>query len=309
MRAQAGDINTKGAYNGTSMDPERRERQDVADYLSHMREVEAEFDQWRTDENDNEMDEALEKYQAGYVKRMNAYLGSHSGIHSQFITGASGWTDRMIRSQQRKNETTDNRVRDLVEYSDWKLGQLRRRFNPRLIAKAPISSDNPEAVNLLQGKIDKLKRRHEGMKAANRIIKGKGTDAEKVAKICASLDISEETAWKILEPDFAGRAGFPAYELQNNNANIKRMERRIKQLEANAERPSTETQVGDVIYRENTEANRVQIVFPGKPDADTRSLLKARGFRWTPSQKAWQRQLTDAGICAGQYIMEHVGKD
>ena len=55
MRAQAGDINTKGAYNGTSMDPERRERQDVADYLSHMREVEAEFDQWRTDENEDAM--------------------------------------------------------------------------------------------------------------------------------------------------------------------------------------------------------------------------------------------------------------
>ena len=44
MRAQAGDINTKGAYNGTSMDPERRERQDVADYLSHMREVQNELE-------------------------------------------------------------------------------------------------------------------------------------------------------------------------------------------------------------------------------------------------------------------------
>ena len=55
MRAQAGDINTKGAYNGTSMDPDRRERPDVADYLSHMREVEAEFDQWRTDENEDAM--------------------------------------------------------------------------------------------------------------------------------------------------------------------------------------------------------------------------------------------------------------
>jgi len=272
-----------------------------------MREVEAEFDQWRTDENEDEMDEALEKYQVGYAKRLNAYLTSHSRIASQFITGASGWTGAMIRSSQRKNETADNRVRDLVEYSDWKLGQLRRRFNPRLIAKAPISSDNPESVTLLQGKIDKLKRRQDGMKAANRIIRGKGTDTEKVAKICAALDISEETAWKILEPDFAGRAGFPAYELQNNNANIKRMERRIRELEAKAEHPSTETQVGDVIYRENTEANRVQILFPGKPDADMRGLLKARGFRWAPSQKAWQRQLTNAGICAGKYIMEQLG--
>lgn len=44
MNASAGDINVRGAYNGTSMDPERRERRDVSEYLSHMREVEAEFD-------------------------------------------------------------------------------------------------------------------------------------------------------------------------------------------------------------------------------------------------------------------------
>lgn len=213
----------------------------------------------------------------------------------------------MIRSQQRKNETADNRVRDLGEYSAWKLGQLRRRFNPRLIAKAPISSDNPEAVTMLRGKAAHLQNRQDMMKTANRICREKTTDAEKVIKLCEMLRIETQTAWKILEPDYAGRAGFPSYELTNNLSNIKRVERRIKELAAKAKRPSTETQVGDVTYREDVEANRVQILFPDKPDADTRSLLKARGFRWAPSQKAWQRQLTSAGICAGQYIMEHLG--
>lgn len=36
-----------------------------------------------------------------------------------------------------------------------------------------------------------------------------------------------------------------------------------------------------------------------KPDEAIRGELKAEGFRWAPSQKAWQRQLTVAQA-AGQ---------
>ena len=45
---------------------------------------------------------------------------------------------------------------------------------------------------------------------------------------------------------------------------------------------------------ENVEANRLQFIFDGKPDAATRQILKDHAFRWAPSQDAWQRQLTNA---------------
>ena len=48
----------------------------------------------------------------------------------------------------------------------------------------------------------------------------------------------------------------------------------------------------------NQEVNRVQIIFDGKPDPDVRSELKGEGFRWAPSQGAWQRQLTDNALRA-----------
>lgn len=43
----------------------------------------------------------------------------------------------------------------------------------------------------------------------------------------------------------------------------------------------------------NAEQNRLQIIFDGKPDEATRSALKSNGFRWSPRNNAWQRQLTD----------------
>jgi hypothetical protein len=38
------------------------------------------------------------------------------------------------------------------------------------------------------------------------------------------------------------------------------------------------------------EEHRLQIEFPGKPEAAIITRLKQRGFRWAPSVGAWQRQ-------------------
>ena len=57
--------------------------------------------------------------------------------------------------------------------------------------------------------------------------------------------------------------------------------------------PKTEdfSQYGFNVER-NTDINRLQLKFDGKPDASTRSILKSYGFRWSPREGAWQRQLT-----------------
>ena len=43
---------------------------------------------------------------------------------------------------------------------------------------------------------------------------------------------------------------------------------------------------------ENVELMRLQLVFDGKPSDEIRGTLKKNGFRWSPKQGAWQRQLT-----------------
>lgn len=42
----------------------------------------------------------------------------------------------------------------------------------------------------------------------------------------------------------------------------------------------------------NSDINRLQLKFDGKPDESTRNILKSYGFRWSPREGAWQRQLT-----------------
>lgn len=43
----------------------------------------------------------------------------------------------------------------------------------------------------------------------------------------------------------------------------------------------------------NKQEMRLQLVFDGKPNDETRNKLKSNGFRWAPSQAAWQRLLND----------------
>lgn len=50
----------------------------------------------------------------------------------------------------------------------------------------------------------------------------------------------------------------------------------------------------------NHEAARVQLFFDGKPDEDTRTRLKACGFRWSPRFGAWQRQNTPNGLAVAR---------
>jgi hypothetical protein len=51
---------------------------------------------------------------------------------------------------------------------------------------------------------------------------------------------------------------------------------------------------------------RLQLLFDGKPDEKTRSVLKSNGFKWAPSQNAWQRQLTENAKYSLQRIIKEL---
>lgn len=74
--------------------------------------------------------------------------------------------------------------------------------------------------------------------------------------------------------------------------------------QASAASGPVEDQHDGYTYRENNEIMRVQFIFPGKPDDETRAMLKENGFRWAPSQGAWQRQLTANAKYAAHRVME-----
>lgn len=69
------------------------------------------------------------------------------------------------------------------------------------------------------------------------------------------------------------------------------------------ERATVEHGGDGYIYREDTDENRTMFIFPGKPNDETRALLKRHAFKWSPSRGAWVRQLTNASIWSAKQVM------
>lgn len=54
----------------------------------------------------------------------------------------------------------------------------------------------------------------------------------------------------------------------------------------------------------NKEDMRLQLIFDGKPEDKTRGILKSNGFRWAPSNIAWQRLLNENAEAALRRIVK-----
>ena len=163
-----------------------------------------------------------------------------------------------------------------------------------------ISSDDPQAIEKLTEKLHKCEELQTLMKKANAHYKKYGT-----VKGCEG--ISDEKAENM---DMAARSvhyhwekqPFPTFHITNNGAEIRRLKKRIESLTAtqNTEFVGWKFNGGEAVI--NEDKNRLQLIFDEKPNDEQRATLKANGFRWAPSDKAWQRQLNSNAIYAASHI-------
>jgi hypothetical protein len=209
----------------------------------------------------------------------------------------------------------DNAMRASVEDSK-RAKELRSRADS--VGKGGVSSDDPAATRKLQDQIDAAQGLQDFMKGANKLVKkaikagveneaSEGFEAYR-AEVSALKggDVRADQAAGLLKPDFGNRVGFAAYQISNNNANIKRMQKRVDELRKAASREHVEVEKEGFTVVQNVEENRLQFVFPGKPSAEVRAIMKSNGFRWAPSQDAWQRQLTNNAIYSGKFAMKEI---
>jgi len=172
------------------------------------------------------------------------------------------------------------------------------------VGKGGISSDDPDAITKLTRELEQLIANQERMKKINQAIRKHKGNPEGQRHALLELGYSENSAQKLITPDYAGRVGFPPYALTNNNANIRRIQQRIKQLQANQERAPVNVQGTGYAYAEDLEENRAMFMFEGKPEKATREILKRYGFRWSPTRGAWVRQLNNAAIWQAKAVMQ-----
>ena len=169
-----------------------------------------------------------------------------------------------------------------------------------------IYIEDENSIERLQNKIDVLTKFQETMKLANKIVKNKKlSEAQKVEEL-QKVGLSEDSAKKILTPDFCNRIGFASYSLTNNNARIKAAEMQLARAKALKELETKEYEIGEVKVCENADENRLQLFFDGKPSDEIRATLKRNGFRWSPSNGCWQSYLNRRQIETTKEILNSI---
>lgn len=237
-----------------------------------------------------------------YSRKLADYYNKESSIGmmcpSILVSGAGNFPtkkkDRQVAAWDRNHQF----------YAE--IQNIPKKIENILYGKEIIKSNDEKAIEKLEEQLSDMKERQELMKEANKAIRMK--DAEAGDDKLRELGFDEEHIKSLRTPDYCGRLGFPSYELTNLNANIHRIEDRIKSIQAVKSKETTESDYGTFKAVENTDAMRYQIIFDGKPDEDIRNILKGNGFKWAPSQGAWQRQITTNGKYAFKKVIEELQK-
>ena len=96
------------------------------------------------------------------------------------------------------------------------------------------------------------------------------------------------------------------WELTNIGATIRETKKRIKRLEdlESIQFNDVEFKGGKIIR--NANINRIQILFDDIPSQDIRQALKSRGFHWSRSEGAWQREFTANAIKTTKILLKDV---
>lgn len=163
-----------------------------------------------------------------------------------------------------------------------------------------ISSDDPDALDKLKEKLDALQAAQERDKAKNAYYR-KHKTMQGFEGICAEEAKRVDTELAAMRKEI--RRPVPAWCLSNRNAEINRIKKRIAALQRVDQMEYVEIEFDGGKIVTNEEINRVQILFDEKPSAELRSKLKGYGFRWAPSEGAWQAPRSPEYLRRAKYIL------
>lgn len=161
-----------------------------------------------------------------------------------------------------------------------------------ILLNTTIYSGDALAIEKLENKLSDLLETQEEMKKANAYYRKNKT-------MKGYPELTDEEAEKLDNSIINGysweQMPYASYKLTNNNGKIKQTRDRLELLKKEKEEGSKEHDYSSLGFtvKENKDIMRLQLFFDGKPDEKTRSILKSSGFVWSPSQGAWQRQLTN----------------
>jgi hypothetical protein len=289
------------AHSGTSWVPDERGAQEQKSYAYHVNSLyEQAKKKVQTPAQQESLDAAIETYRQGYLAKLKAQLAASSRVLSTMIAGPSKFN---VRGNEKRSATETARRRELLEWDE----RARVRVFDAVRGARTAEQVTEESWLQIRKEIDRslgtvksidAKESPFVRSAFTTSIKGKlermaaNGELEAVARALAYIREHQNPK----RPFFADSNG--VWDLVER-AKLER-----------ADAPAPKTGVEDVatfadgtVIVNNHDAARVQITMPSKPAPDVINALKREGWKWSPSNAAWQRQNTENAVESARRIM------
>lgn len=254
----------------------------------------------------------VESIASKYAKNRADFTNEYNRISGSYPSWAiAGPAKYNVSKHQKKMSALDNLFKNQGANTDPDNNEYLNKIKA-ILSNASVKSNDSNAIGKLQAKYDGLKAELERGKQMNAYFRKNKT-------LVGFPGLSDEAAKKFdaanASGDYFSHQPYAAYRLQNGNAELRRLQQRIDSLNAiktaatsGEDTASKYPTAKGVTVQENADEMRVQLRFEGKPDEETRGMLKSWGFRWSPSQGAWQRQLTGNGKYAAKQVMQKLSE-
>lgn len=227
--------------------------------------------------------EDAEQYAARYKQYVSSMFARHSSCASSMITGGSNFNSR-------RNEKANRSYHNICEeFNKWRVKAIaaieKRAKEAEEAAKSPEQRNNDvwemvkDTINtrsgaLLYSRMETIARRGD------------------VELIERAIDYVRSMP----KHRFTERHKFFKLDV------IARSVRQKMKGDSEAESIEISFDGGKIV--KNFQADRVQIIFDSRPNNEMTYKLKHAAFRWSPTNNAWQRQLTVNGIWAAKKVIE-----
>lgn len=304
--AQENDIPSSMAYSAfanTSFSPDKRAKQYRKEYADHVNGVYAELAKLaKTPEQQEYLEEAMNRYREKYLSLTLAALNAHSRIASAFVVGPAKFP--FSRNQKRIDAHEAHRAK-IYDFEN----RVPAAIKKRLLAMRPDEQKEAEALARLKrdilSDVQTVKAIDEGREHYNRAlftasVKGKLERLARkgeIALVTRALEYIRELQADMQKPFFAAR---------NSVWGL------AEAAEKSAEKIEESARTADNVEKEYNGArivtapsdDRVRILFDEKPATEVIAALKRSAWKWSPKNKAWQRKLTQNAIACARQICD-----
>lgn len=287
-------------YSGISFDPEKRAKSLQREFAQSCNEFADKLEiVCTTDEQKDEAKILFADYAEKRKAKFLAWASSMSRCLSPMITGPANFP---VRRNEKANVTERKRLEEYLYYVDNTHKKIIKEI--KNINKAETLTELTEA---------NIKTINEELETVLGIVKG---ELPYTKTLIVDAMLRRLNRMTIKERQYAINK---AKEMQQSNgvllfnsihkfwkiADIPQVETKTEETPICTPESTEETiyEADGIRIINNYLAERVQIMTDSKPEATQIDWLKKNGFKWSPSNKAWQRQNTANGkFAVKQYI-------